>query len=76
MIKTVGRRRVEPSAPGALQHTLASVRGTGAVVPRGVYRFKSFDEATTVGPADAPSLGVKKARTAEELSRMQRVLSA
>src|ERR1700730_5504826 len=45
MIKTVGRRRVDRNEPGALQHTLAAVRATGAVVPRGVYRFSSFEEA-------------------------------
>ncbi|MCA1560033.1 MAG: hypothetical protein LC753_15930 [Acidobacteria bacterium] len=45
MIKTVGRRRVDGGNPGALQRTLAAVRATGAVVPRGVYRFSSFKEA-------------------------------
>lgn len=45
MIKTVGRRRVDRDDPGALQHTLAAVRATGAVIPRGVYRFSSFEEA-------------------------------
>jgi len=45
MIKTVGRRRIDGGQPGALQHTLAAVRATGAVVPRGVYRFSSFEEA-------------------------------
>jgi len=44
-MKTVGRRRIEASAIGALQRTLAAVRGTGALVPRGVYRFSSFEEA-------------------------------
>jgi hypothetical protein len=28
-----------------LQRTLAVLRGTGALVPRGVYRFATFDEA-------------------------------
>jgi hypothetical protein len=43
--RVVGRRRVDGGAPGALQRTLAAVRGTGAVVPRGVYRFATFEEA-------------------------------
>jgi hypothetical protein len=45
MIKTVGRRQAEAGTSGALQRTLAAVRGTGALVPRGVYRFSSFEEA-------------------------------
>ncbi len=45
MVKIVGRRRLGGGRFGALQRTLASVRGTGAVVPRGVYRFSSFEEA-------------------------------
>jgi hypothetical protein len=45
MMKTVGRRRMAGGMPGDLQRTLAAVRGTGAVVPRGVYRFSSFEEA-------------------------------
>ncbi|MBA3637751.1 MAG: hypothetical protein M3541_10045 [Acidobacteriota bacterium] len=45
MIKTVGRRRVDGDTLGGLQRTLAAVRGTGALVPRGVYRFTSFEEA-------------------------------
>jgi hypothetical protein len=45
MIKTVGRRRIDGGNSGALQHTLAAVRGTGALVPRGVYRFRTFEEA-------------------------------
>lgn len=44
-MKTVGRRRLEGPATGALQRTLAAVRGTSAVVPRGVYRFATFEEA-------------------------------
>jgi hypothetical protein len=44
-MKTVGRRRTDRDVPGALQRTLSAVRGTGAVVPRGVYRFLSFEEA-------------------------------
>ena len=45
MIKTVGHRRVDRGEIGALQRTMADLRGTGAVVPRGVYRFTSFEEA-------------------------------
>jgi len=45
MIKKVGRRRVEGGSIGALQRTLADLRATGALVPRGVYRFSSFEEA-------------------------------
>jgi len=45
MTKIVGRRRIEGVKAGALQRTLAAVRATGAVVPRGVYRFSSFEEA-------------------------------
>lgn len=43
--KTVGHRRTEVTDPAALQRTLAAVRRTGALVPRGVYRFRSFEEA-------------------------------
>jgi len=45
MIKTVGRRRIDGGRPGALQRTLSALRGTRAIVPRGVYRFASFEEA-------------------------------
>lgn len=45
MIKTVGHRRLDGANPGALQPTLAALRATGAVVPRRVYRFISFEEA-------------------------------
>lgn len=45
MIKTVGRRRVDGPNRGGLQRTLAAVRRTRAVIPRGVYRFGSFEEA-------------------------------
>jgi hypothetical protein len=45
VIKTVGRRRLNGGRPAALQRTLSAVRGTGAIVPRGVYRFSSFEEA-------------------------------
>jgi hypothetical protein len=43
--KTVGHRRTDGYDPAALQRTLAAVRRTGALVPRGVYRFRSFEEA-------------------------------
>jgi hypothetical protein len=45
--KSVGRRRVDGHDPAALQRTLAAVRRTGALVPRGVYRFQTFEEADT-----------------------------
>jgi hypothetical protein len=45
MAKIVGRRRTDRYNPGGLQRKLAGVRGTGALVPRGVYRFRSFEEA-------------------------------
>jgi hypothetical protein len=45
MIKTVGRRQIEGGQTGALQRTLAALRATGAVVPRGVYCFMTFEEA-------------------------------
>jgi len=44
-VKTAGRRRTDRNDIGTLQRTMAAVRGTGAVVPRGVYRFRSFEEA-------------------------------
>lgn len=47
-MKSVGQRRVDSAgweAGLALQRTLAAVRGTGALVPRGVYRFATFEEA-------------------------------
>ena len=47
MEKTVGQRRTLGRDPAALQRTLAAVRRTGALVPRGVYRFRSFEEADT-----------------------------
>jgi hypothetical protein len=43
--KTVGHRRTGRHDAAALQRTLAAVRRTGALVPRGVYRFHSFEEA-------------------------------
>ncbi len=45
MMKTVGRRRTDRHDQAALQRTLAAVRQTGALVPRGGYRFQSFEEA-------------------------------
>jgi len=45
MAKIAGHRRLDARKPGALQRTLAAVRATGALVPRGVYRFVSFEEA-------------------------------
>ena len=30
---------------GALQRTLAGMRGTNALIPRGIYRFSGFEEA-------------------------------
>ena len=44
-MKTVGHRRVDHDSIGALQRTLAAVRATNAVIPRGVYRFSTFEEA-------------------------------
>jgi hypothetical protein len=45
--KVVGRRRIDGNDPFALQRTLAALRRTGALVPRGVYRFRTFEEADT-----------------------------
>jgi hypothetical protein len=45
---TVGKRRVDGDAladQGPLARTAALLRGTAWLVPRGVYRFASFDEA-------------------------------
>jgi hypothetical protein len=47
-VKTVGRRSAatDPMADqGRLARTMAALRGTSALAPRGVYRFTSFDEA-------------------------------
>jgi hypothetical protein len=44
-MKIVGRRRTGQGEMGALQRLLADLRGTHALVPRGVYRFTSFEEA-------------------------------
>jgi hypothetical protein len=45
VVKTVGHRRTDGHDPAVLQRTLAAVRRTGSLVPRGVYRFPSFEEA-------------------------------
>jgi multidrug resistance efflux pump len=45
VVKTVGHRKTQKHDPAALQRMLAAVRRTGALVPRGVYRFSSFEEA-------------------------------
>ena len=45
VMKTVGRRSTDGPGIGALQRTLAGLRGTNALIPRGVYRFNSFEEA-------------------------------
>jgi hypothetical protein len=45
---TVGKRRPDGDAladQGPLARTAALLRGTAWLVPRGVYRFASFDEA-------------------------------
>ena len=44
-MKVVGRRQVHSEPTGDLQRTMAAVRGTRALVPRGVYRFGTFEEA-------------------------------
>ncbi len=47
-MRSVGRRRLDGSAlddQGRLARTAALMRGTAALVPRGVYRFTSFEEA-------------------------------
>jgi hypothetical protein len=44
-MKTVGRRRIGGTDFGTLQRTMARLRGTNAIVPRGVYRFATFEEA-------------------------------
>ena len=45
MEKTVGHRQTDRHDAAALQRMLAAGRRTGALVPRGVYRFHSFEEA-------------------------------
>ena len=44
-MKTVGTRRSDSETIGALQRTLSRLRGTGVLIPRGVFRFTSFEEA-------------------------------
>ena len=44
-VKTVGRRHGGSQRTGALQRTLSKLRGTGVLIPRGVFRFTSFEEA-------------------------------
>jgi hypothetical protein len=47
-VKTVGTRTAVGGGiaeQGAYVHTAAALRGTEFLVPRGVYRFQSFDEA-------------------------------
>jgi len=49
-VRIVGSRRTDAGgweAARVLQRTLAAVRGTDALVPRGVYRFATFEEADT-----------------------------
>ena len=43
-MKTVGRRHGGSQRIGALQRTLSKLRGTGVLIPRGVFRFTSFEE--------------------------------
>ena len=43
--KVVGRRNPDGPGDGTLQRTMARLRGTDALVPRGLYRFRSFEEA-------------------------------
>jgi hypothetical protein len=47
-MKVVGTRQIDTSSmadQGALARTAALVRGTARLVPSGVYRFSSFEEA-------------------------------
>jgi hypothetical protein len=47
-VRTVGKRRKVGSAladQGRLARTAALLRGGAGLVPRGVYRFRSFEEA-------------------------------
>ena len=49
-MRIVGTRRTDGRAladQGALARTAAFLKGTPALVPRGVFRFASFDEADT-----------------------------
>jgi hypothetical protein len=48
--KTVGRRKFEPRSledADRLMRTAWALRGTQKLVPRGLYRFKTFEEADT-----------------------------
>jgi hypothetical protein len=47
-MRVVGKRRTEGSAiddQGRLARTAAALRGTADLVPRGLYRFRTFEEA-------------------------------
>ena len=47
-MKVVGRRKIGRTTPedaDRLLRTAWAVRGTDKLVPKGVYRFKSFEEA-------------------------------
>ena len=47
-MRVVGKRRFDGSAledQGRLARTVAVLRGAPGLVPRGLYRFKSFEEA-------------------------------
>ncbi len=52
-MKTVGRRRVDGTDVRILQRTMAALRGTNALVPRGVYRFAT----SRVSRSAAPGVG-------------------
>ena len=57
-----------------LQRTLAVLRGTGALVPRGVYRFATFDDA---GRVDDPNAGAyAREPQAEDVARICQALNA
>ena len=47
MQKKVGDRATQRHDPAALQRAPAVIRHTGALVPRGEYRFATFEEADT-----------------------------
>ena len=47
-MRTVGKRRQDGSAlgdQGRLARTAALLRGAAGIVPRGLYRFRTFEEA-------------------------------
>ena len=48
-VKIVGRRsgKIDPSpeASNAWLHTIGQLRGNKGICPRGVYKFKTFEEA-------------------------------